>query len=112
MQTGVTLAFFQSSGTMPSERDALKISVRMGAISLWSSLTRRNIVWACCFPWVYLKDCLDSPETDIVMFFIDGELSFLGSTSSTRCCSFRGTSLVKTDWNWVFKMLALSVGSV
>ena len=64
------------------------------------------------FPGFKLRSCLDAPETDIVIFCIDGELSFLGSTSSTRCCSFRGTSLAKTDWNWVFKMLALSVGSV
>ena len=26
-----------------------------------------------------LRSCLVSPETDIVMFCIDGELSFLGS---------------------------------
>ena len=72
----------------------------------------RNIVWACCFPWVNLRICLDTPEMDIVMLCIDGEISFLGGTSSTRYHSFRGTNLVKTDWNWVLKMLALSVGSV
>ena len=96
---------------MPSERDVLKISVRMGAISLWSSLRIRGEILSgpAAFPGFNLRSCLDTPETDIVMFCIDGELSFLGSTSSTRCRSFRGTSLVKTDWNWVFKM---SVGSV
>ena len=74
--------------------------------------TMRNIYGPAAFPGFNLRSCLDTPEIDIVMFCIDGELSFLGSTSSTRWRSFRGTSLVKTDWNWVFKMLALSVGSV
>ena len=54
------------------------------------------------FPGFNLGSRLDTPETDVVMFCIDGEFSFLGSTSSTRCLSFRGTRLVKTDWNWVF----------
>ena len=52
------------------------------------------------FPGFNLGSCLDTPETDVVMFCIDGKLSFLGSTSSTMCHSFRG--LMKTDWNWVF----------
>ena len=64
------------------------------------------------FPGFNLRSCLDTQKTDIVMFCIDGELSFLGSTGSARCRSFRGISLVKTDWNWVFKMLVLSVESV
>ena len=51
-----------------------------------------------------LKSCLDTPETDIIMSCMEGELCFLGSMSSTRCRSFRGTSLVKTEWNWVFKI--------
>ena len=50
-----------------------------------------------------LKSCLDTPETDIVMPCMEG---------STRCRILRGKGLVKTEWNWVFKMLALSVGSV
>ena len=54
------------------------------------------------FPEFNIRSCLDTPETDIVMLCIDGELSLLGNTSS---------SLVKTDWNRVFKILALSVGS-
>ena len=54
------------------------------------------------FPGFNLRSCLDTPEIDIVLFCIDGGFSFLGSTNSTRCRSFRGTSLVKTDWNWVF----------
>ena len=99
---------------MPSKRGVLKISVRMGAISLWSSLRIRGEILSglAAFPGFNLRSCIDTPETDIVMFCIGGMLSFLGSTSSTRCRSFRGTSLVKTDWNLVFKMLALSVGSV
>ena len=51
------------------------------------------------FPGFNLRSCLDTPEMDFVMLYIDGEISFLGSTSSTRYHSFRGTSLVKTDWN-------------
>ena len=31
------------------------------------------------FPVFNLRSCLDTSETDIVMFCIDGELSFLGS---------------------------------
>ena len=87
---------------MPSERDVLKISVRMRAILLWSSLRIRGEILSgpAAFPGFNLRSCLDTQETDIVMFCIDGEL---------RCRSFRRTSLVKTDWNWVFKMLALSV---
>ena len=54
------------------------------------------------FPRFNLIFCLDTPETDVRIFCIDGELSFLGSTSSTRCRSFRGTRLMKTDWNWAF----------
>ena len=67
---------------------------------------RRNIAGPAAFPGFNLRSCLDTPETDIVMFCIDGEFNFLGSTSSTRCRSFRGKSLVKTDWNWLFQMLA------
>ena len=46
--------------------------------------TRKNIVRACCFPGFNLRSCLDTPETDIVMFCIDGELSFLGSKAYIR----------------------------
>ena len=44
---------------------------------------RKNIVWAAAFPVLNLRSCLDTPETNIKMLCIDGELSFLGSTSST-----------------------------
>ena len=80
---------------MPSGRDVLKISVRMGAISLWSSLRMRGEILSgpAAFPGFNLRSCLDTPETDIAMFCIGGELSCLVSTSSARCRSFRGTSL-------------------
>ena len=64
---------------MPSGRDVLKISVRRGAISLWSSLRMRGEILSAAFPGFNLRSCLDTPETDIVMFCIDGELSFLES---------------------------------
>ena len=42
---------------MPSERDVLKISVRMGAISLWSSLRIRGEILSgpAAFPVVEQK---------------------------------------------------------
>ena len=54
----------------------------MGAISLWSYLRIRGEILSgpAPFPGFNLRSCLDTPETDIVMFCIDGELSFLGST--------------------------------
>ena len=62
---------------MPSERDVLKISVRMGAISLWSSLRIRGEILSgpTAFPGLNLRSCLDTPESDIVMSCMDGELS-------------------------------------
>ena len=55
---------------MPSDRDVLKISVRIGAISLWSSLRIRGEILSgpAAFPGFNLRSCLDKPETDIVMF--------------------------------------------
>ena len=37
-----------------------------------------------------------------------GDMSLRGRISSARCFSFIGTSFVKTDWNWPFKIFALS----
>ena len=65
---------------MPSERDVLKISVRMGAISLWSSWRIRGEILSgpAAFPGFNLRSCLDMPETDIVMFALVESLVSLG----------------------------------
>ena len=59
----------------------IEISMRVGAISLWSSLRMRGEILSgpAAFPGFNLRSCLDTQETDIVMFCIDRELSFLGS---------------------------------
>ena len=64
---------------MPSERDVLKISVRMRAISLWSSLRIQGEILSgpAAFPGFNLRSCLDTPETDIVMFCIDAEVTYI-----------------------------------
>ena len=37
-----------------------------------------------------------------------GDIGLRGRISSERCFSFNGTRFVKTDWNWPFKLFALS----
>ena len=50
-------------------------------------------------PGFSLDSCFATPFTDIVISGIARKLKDFGSESSIRCLSFRGISLVKTDWN-------------
>ena len=80
------MAFFHSLGTAPSRREELKMSVRIGAISLWSSLRILDVRLSgpAAFPGLSFESCLDPPLTVIMISGIVGKLRFLGRMRLTR----------------------------
>ena len=74
------MTFFHSLGTVPSRREELKMSVRIGAISLWSSLRILDVRLSgpAAFPGLSFESCFDTPLTVIMISGIVGKLRFLG----------------------------------
>ena len=86
------------------------MSVSMGATSLWSSFSILEVSLSgpAALLGFSLESCFDTPFTVIFMLGMVGDMSSRGSISSARCFSFNGTNFVKVDWNWPFKVFALS----
>ena len=84
--------------------------LHMGATSLWSSFSILEVRLSgpAALPGFSFESCFDTPFTVIFMLGIVGDMSLRGRISSARCFSFNGTGFVKTDWNWPFKIFALS----
>ena len=73
------MAFLHSLGTAPSKREELKMSVRIEAISLLSSLRilDSRLSEPAAFPGLSFESCLDTPLTDFMISGIVGKLRFL-----------------------------------
>ena len=80
------MAFIHSLGTAPSRREELKMTVRVGAISLWSSLRILDVRLSgpAAFLGLSFESCLDTPLTVIMISGIVGKLRFLGRMRLTR----------------------------
>ena len=101
-------AFFQSSGTQPSRSDWLKMWVRIGAISVESSLRR----WfgISSGPLAFVVTIFDSSlATPASVTVRDGMVGKFGpavlGVGSPR-------SVVKTELNWSLRISAFSVLSL
>ena len=86
------------------------MSESMGATSLLSSFSILEVRLSgiAVLPGFSFESCFDTPFTVIFMLGMVGDMSLRGRISSARCFSFNGTGFVKTDWNWPFKIFALS----
>ena len=93
MYTRVTIAFHQSSETLPSRIEVLKMSVSLGVISYGNVFRTREVrlLGPQALSGFNLKSCLDTPLIEILMSGIVGNSRLQGRISSTRCLSFRGT---------------------
>ena len=100
------LAFFQSSGISPLSYDFTNIVVRIEATGSRSSFITRGVIpsgpgalWALRF--------FNSRLTPSLVIWMSLMIGYSSGIEGKLCVSI--SSRVKTDWNWSFRILALSL---
>jgi len=106
------MACFQSLGTIPVSSYLWNMIVRIGAISVWSSLSNRCEISSR--PWALLGlspvNNLSTPWTVMVIGGMVG-WSNLDIELFAHCLRLSGEGFEKTDSNCLLSMLAFATGS-
>ena len=108
LYTDVTYSFFQSKGSSPWCSEAWYMSVREGTMLTEVSLKNLDGIPSGPDALCGTNFC-SSWSTPSVVIFIGG---IWGNTFSSRVTVGVELASVKTDWNWLFKIVALQKLSV
>jgi len=108
----LTLTFFNALVTIPVFSDLWNMTVRIGAISVWSSLSNRGEISSG--PWTLLgfspANSISTPWT-VIVIGSKGRWSSFDFALFDRSLRLSGKGFEKTDANCLLSMLAFDAGS-